>query len=170
MSKLFIKVQDKDIERIDYTVIDDSEYCCDKTLLSQVFDKYEVPEEYRLLFFYKSVVGNAIKEFFTDTPLVFSNKSSNGVSYKMKGKKDTEESHFYHMNNISTCDKEYIKNFFFKMDENNYMDRYLQALNDYFFLKIDLYHINLISDSEDPLNTKRRSTNKAIKESKKARV
>ena len=49
------------------------------------------------------------------------------------------------------------------------MDRYLHAINDYFFLKMDSYSITKVSDSEDFLNDKRRFVNKVIKTNRKTR-
>ena len=166
MNRLFYKISESDVERLDYLIIEDSEYCCIETQLKSLFDKYEVPEEYRVLFFYKSLVNNNIKEFLTNKSLQYSNKSIRGIVYRSKEDQNQEQNIFYRINNNNTCDIEFIKKFFFRMDENNYMDRYLKALNEFFFLKISSYSINQISDSEDTLNTKRRLLNKTIKKIK----
>lgn len=163
MNKIFYKVDEIETERIDYTVIDDSEYYCDKEPLSSIFDKYEVPEEFRLLFFYKALFSNDIKEFLTDTTLEFANKSLKGFSYKRKGDKDKEQSHFYYMSITNTCNKDYIKEFFTKLEENNCLNRYLQALNEYLLLRLNSYSINKISDSKESLETKKRFINDEIK-------
>ena len=167
MGRTFFKVKESDIDRLEYTVIDDSESACEKESLSSFFDRYEVPEDYRFLFFYKSLFNNDIREFITDTPLAHVNYSGNGQSYKKTDEKDKDLFHFYVLRNLSTTDKESIHKFFFRMDENNYMDRYLKAINDYFILKMDTYSINKVSDSEDFLNDKRRFIRKTIKENKK---
>ena len=169
MSRIFYKIKESDIERLEYTVIDDSEFGCESLLLSTLFDKYEVPEEYRILFFYKSLFNNDIKEFFTDTSLQYANHSLKGDLFKLKKEKSKDIKHFYRVNINGTCNEEFIKNFFHQMDENNFLECYLRALNEYFFLKLNSYHITTISDSEDTIEAKRRMVNKNINEAKKTR-
>ena len=76
--------------------------------------------------------------------------------YKIKSKSVKEVHSFYNIKEVSLTDKEFIHKFFFRMDENNYMDRYLKALNEYFTLKLDSYNITRVSDSEDILSDKKR--------------
>ena len=110
MGRIFFKVKESDIERLDYTIIDDSESCCEKELLTTLFDKYNVPEEYRFMFFYKSLINNDIKEFFTDTPLSIIKNYPNGDAYKIKYEKDKQLFHFYVMHNKDNCTKD-LRNF-----------------------------------------------------------
>ena len=46
-------------------------FCANSDLLSEMFNKHEVPEEYQLVFFYKNLLNDCIKEFFTDVPFDF---------------------------------------------------------------------------------------------------
>jgi hypothetical protein len=167
MGRTYFKVKETDIDRVEYTIIDDSASSCEKELLTSFFDKYDVPEEYRYIFFYRSLINNDIREFITDTPLVHTKYACAGQSYKKADEKGNDLVHFYILRNISSSDKEAIHKYFFRMDENNYMDRYLKALNEYFILRMDTYSINRVSDSEDILNDKRRFIKKTIKENKK---
>ena len=167
MGRAYFKVKESDIDRVEYTIIDDSASSCEKELLTSFFDKYEVPEEYRFVFFYRSLFNNDIREFITDTPLAYAKYAGAGQSYKKNDEKSSDLVHFYVLRNIFSTDKDSIHKFFFRMDENNYMDRYLKALNDYFILKMDTYSINKVSDSEDFLNDKRRFIKKTIKANKK---
>jgi hypothetical protein len=167
MAKKYFKVNENNIEKREYIVIDHNETVFEELLLNQIFDKYDVPKEYRFLFFYKSFINNDLKEFITDTPLSYIKTVMDDNIYKINRKTEKEVHTFYNIKNVSITDKEFIHKFFFRMDENNYMDRYLKALNEYFTLKLDSYNITRVSDSEDILSDKKRFIKRVIKKNNK---
>ena len=166
MSRVFFKVNDKNLERVEYTIIDDCEASCVSELLSACFDKYEVPEEFRVIFFYKSLINNDVKEFMTNAPLIYMNHSVKGDYYK-KNTNNQGQLFYYVMNSIKNCSKEAVYNFFKKLDENHLLDKYLHAISDYFFLRIDSYSLDIVSNTFDSINIKRKKVKRLIKTIKK---
>lgn len=165
MGRMFFKVNGKDVAKRDYysnVVVNQ-----DEGVLSSFFDRYNVPEEYRSLFFYKSLIGDDIKEFITNTKLLYVVNSPDGLIYRKDTSKECQQYHIYFLNNIkNNYNIDEVKKFFFRLDESNYIDRYLMVMNEYFFLNLDLYNINRISDSDDIIELKRNTLKKLVKKNR----
>ena len=167
MSKKFLKIDADDIERASFLANNSMYFCANSDLLSEMFNKHEVPEEYQLVFFYKNLLNDSIKEFFTDIPFNFQKTKIGNIKDRLKRRDNNEklDFHFYLINSKEVnCSKEDIINFYLMLYDNGYLKRYLNALNEFFLLNLDLDYIFELSESNKSVSEQKKLYRKKIKE------
>ena len=141
MSKKILKIAANDIERVGFLVNNSMHTCINSDLLSEMFNKHEVPKEYQIVYFYKNLLNDGIKEFFTDMQFDFQKTKIGNINARFK-KRDNNEKldfHFYQINsNEINCSKKDMMNFYVSLYENGYIRKYLDALSEFFILNLDL--------------------------------
>lgn len=167
MNKKFLKIDADDIKRASFLANNSMYLCANSDLLSEMFTKHEVPEEYQLVFFYKNLLNDSIKEFFTDIPFDFQKTKIGNIKARLKRRDNNKklDFHFYLINSKEVnCSKEDIINFYLMLYDNDYLKRYLNALNDFFLLNLDLDYIFELSESNKSVSEQKKLYRKKIKE------
>ena len=159
MSKKKFKIDANNIERKNYLVNNSEINYSSSELLSELFTKHEVPQEYKKLFFYKNLLNDSIKESFTGT-LFTLKKSEKGMIKAIRSMRDNSEKlgfHIYLINSSEVnCSKNDMMDFYFSLYENGFIKNYLETLNDYFLLGMNVDYIFELSKSNESLSTKKR--------------
>lgn len=109
-------------------------------LLSEIFSKYNIPKEYQKLIF-KKRKDNNIQEIFTGISFNYENTKNGKLKARVYGQNKLTSLIYLINYDEAKCDKEETMNFYSKLYENGYLKTYLEAINNYFFLKMDLDYI-----------------------------
>jgi len=169
MINKFLKVEANNIERVNLLVNRHLTICSGSDLLSEIFTKYDVPEKYQKVFFYKKILNNCIREFFTDTSFDLRKTEVGNIKARLN-KKDNNEKLGFHLYLIDSskanCSKDYIINFYLTMYDNGYLRKYLSTLNEYFLLNMDANYIFELSEGNEQLSKQMKSYKKKILERK----
>lgn len=158
MRKKFLKIDASDVERVSFLINNSMYLYSSSDLLSEMFTKYEIPKKYQLVYFYKNLLNDCIKEFFTDVPFNLQKTIIGNINARLK-KRDNNEKlnfHFYLINsNKVNCLENDIMNFYLSLYENGYIDKYLVVLSEFFMLNLDLDYIKELSDGNYSVSKKK---------------
>ena len=159
MSKKILKIDASDVERASFLFNNSMYLHAGSDLLSEMFTKHEIPEKYQLVYFYKNLLNDGIKEFFTDVPFDFQKTKIGNIKARFKKRDNNEKLDFYFFlinSNEINCSKNDMMNFYFSLYENGYIRKYLAALSEFFILNLDLDYIMELSESNYSVSKQKR--------------
>lgn len=159
MGKKFLKVCAKDIEKNTFLLNGSTYLYNESCLLSDIFMIHKVPEEYHYVFFGKSFFGDCIREIILSIPFDIKNTQVGNIRARLI-KKSNREIYLYYLNcKEANSDKNKAIDFYFSLYKNGYIKDYLDSLNEFFQLNLDLNYINEISESNYLILKKRKKYN-----------
>lgn len=159
MSKRLLRLDASDVTKACYVVNKSISYCEDVKLLSESFTRHDISEEHKLVFFKKSILGDSISEFFTGVSFMVKPTYNGNLRALLKSSGDDERFDYqvFSLNSqVENCSKKDIMNFCLSLDESGELHDYISALNEYFYLNMDVDYLFELSQSGKSLARQRR--------------
>ena len=150
MSKRLLKMDAIDVTKACYVVNNSISFCEDVGLLSESFTRHNIPEEHQLVFFKRGILGDSISEYFTG--ISFAVKPTyNGNVRALLRTGGADERYAYQVfslnSQVDNCSKKDIIDFGIALNESGELYDYISAINEYFYLNMDVDYLFELSQS-----------------------
>ncbi len=150
MGSRYLKVDASSLERSDFTGSKKRLYFNDSKTLADTFDQNGINKEDQVLFLSTKAFRDSLTEFVTGTRFEIEKTDGDYIDAVIKKRTDSIDSnlHIYLLNaKKSNCTKSEIMDFLFFLNDNGKIRSYLESINEFFMLNMDLDLIFKLSES-----------------------
>ena len=159
MGKRFLKMDAINVEKACFAVNNSISFCEDIKLLSEFFDKNGIPDERKTIFFKKGLLNDSVSEFFTGVTFMVKSNTNGTIRAFLNGKNNNlgfDYQVFSFDSDADDCSKKEIMDFCLDLDADDKLYGYINALNEFFVLDMDVDYLFELSKSGLPLSSQRK--------------
>lgn len=159
MSRRFYRVNSSAVQRGDYLLSGIRTFSQNRNLLTNLFIKYGIPEEYRKIYLYKSKITDKFEDFFTSVTVDIERTKDRVINVFLKRSLEQPKLNYYAYsayNYEKKCSKEEVMQFYKELHEKLLLKNYLCALKEFFVLDMDLDYLFELSESDKSIRAQKR--------------